>query len=259
METYCKEIDSAILGRSIPVRFIVPEGKDLPCLLMLHGYGGNQDQWYSKTDIYQIAVQKKLVIILPGCGDGFYEDTQEDLPRFLAEELIVYAKKYLPISGMRDQTYIAGVSMGGFGALLIGAKYPQVFGKIASFSGAFIIHDVAIGNLGVLGNADVAYFRTVFGDFATLEDSTRDPVAEYIRASKITQIPKLLLLCGKEDVLMQPNLRIIRQLNNAHIPLLWLETDGGHNWPFWKPLLPKVIEWLTDDQIPEDFSLLSPT
>ena len=251
MRCYCHAIESSVLGRSVPVRFIVPVGDNLPCLVLLHGYNGDHNQWFEKSNISQIAEMYHLSVILPGCGNGYYEDTVEDIPSFIGYELMIYAKKELPISGSRDRTFIAGVSMGGFGAVLVGAKFNHIFGKVASLSGAFIIHDVAIGNSGVLGNANVEYFRSVFGDFQSLEGSSRDPIAEIIRVSKSEGIPAICMLCGKEDALYQGNLEAVHSLRAHSISVVWYGGTGNHRWPFWNDMLPHVIRWLVENYLPE--------
>ena len=251
VSNYCETFQSTVLGRSVPVRFIVPQGKDLPCLFLLHGYGGDENQWHKRTPIAQMAEEHKLVVVAPGCGDGYYEDTNEDMPRFLGEELLAYVRRTLPVSGTRENSYIAGISIGGFGAVLVGMKYSEIFGKIASLSGAFIIHDVAIGNTGVLSNADPEYFRSVFGDFESLEGSSRDPVAEAIRISKTGKAPALYLVCGQEDVLYPCNLKAVAALRDNGIPVVWHGISGNHLWPFWNSVLPQVIRWLISGDIPD--------
>lgn len=251
METYSIDYWSSVLGRNVPIRLIVPNGENLACLFLLHGYGGNQNQWFEKSCIDKMAEKNKTVVVMPCCGNAYYEATQEDIPRFLGEELIAFARNNLPISHSKNDTYIAGVSMGGFGALLVAAKYSSVFGKVASFSGAFIIHDVAIGNPGVLGNADVNYFRSVFGDFSILEGSSRDPVAETIRASKSEEIPEIFLLCGNDDVLYQANLRVVQELETNGVSVMWYGGIGRHQWTFWNNMLPYVMRWLVDGIFPE--------
>ncbi len=136
MKNYCETIESSVLGRSISVRFIVPEGENLPCLFLLHGYGGDHNQWYEKSRIeqpaeehklgdeesriVQLAEEHKLVVVAPGCGDGFYEDTREDMPRFLGEELVAYVRRMLPVSDAREHTYIADYLL----RVQFYAKYP---------------------------------------------------------------------------------------------------------------------------------------
>lgn len=242
---------SSVLGKNIRIRCLIPNGSSLKCLILLHGYNGDQNQWCKQSCVSALAEQHNLAVVMPSCGDGYYEDTQEDIPRFVGEELVAYLRSVFPLSGSKDDLYIGGVSMGGFGALLIGSKYYNTFGKIASFSGAFIIPDVVIGNPGVLGNADVNYFRKVFGDFESLEGSRRDPVAETIHAASQGCLPALFLLCGTDDVLYQGNLKVVKVLRNAGIPVLWYDGTGGHQWPFWNDMLPHVIRWLVEDFVPE--------
>lgn len=251
METYCINYWSSVLERNVPIRLIVPKGENLACLFLLHGYGGNQNQWVEKSCIKVLAEKHKIVVIMPCCGNTYYEATQEDIPRFLGEELIAFVRNNLPISHSKNDMYIAGVSMGGFGALLVAAKYSSVFGKVASFSGAFIIHDVAIGNPGVLGNADVNFFRSVFGDFSTLEGSSRDPAAEMIRSSKTENIPKIMLLCGNDDVLYRANQRIVQQFKSNDISVEWHSSAGGHHWTLWNGMLPYVVRWFVDGTFPD--------
>jgi len=245
-------IDSSVLRRKIHVRFLVPEGDNLQCLFLLHGFAGNQDEWDRMSRIRSVAEEFKIAVVMPGCGNGYYEDTQENMSKFIAEELVAYAVRELPISGLKKDTFIGGVSMGGFGALLVAAKYSHVFGKVASFSGAFIIHDVAIGNPGILGNADVNFFRSVFGDFSTLEGSSRDPVAEMIRSSKTNNAPAILLLCGRDDVLYRANQRVVKELQSNGIAVAWYGAGGRHQWAFWNNMLPYVIRWLVAGILPEE-------
>lgn len=252
MKDHQFEYYSATLKRNIYIRYLIPEGSNLKCLVLLHGYNGDHHQWYNKSIISQLAEQYSLVVVTPHCGNGYYVDTQEDIPNFVGNELVSYIRKVLPISPKPDDTYIAGVSMGGFGALLIGAKFGNVFGKIASLSGAFIIPDVVIGNQGVLGNADPRYFKEIFGDFETLEGSDKDPLAVAIKAYENKRLPSLCLLCGTEDALYQGNLKVVKNLRKHGIPVVWYGGTGNHRWPFWNDMLPYVIKWLVEDYIPAE-------
>lgn len=236
---------SKVLGRAVPVRVLVPHGSNMKCLFLLHGYGGDENQWAINSIIAQLAAQHHLVAVMPSCGDGYYEDTQENIPAFLGEELVSYVQENLPVSEARNDRLLAGVSMGGFGSLLIGAKYPTTFGKIASFSGAFIIPDVVIGNQGVLGPAEPDYFRKVFGDFETLEGSSRDPIAEALRANQQHLLPPVYFVCGTEDVLYSGNWKAFQSLSGQGAPTIWHSQPGRHEWSFWNSVLPQVINWLS--------------
>ncbi len=251
MKNCLLSFQSEILGREVPVRLLVPSGENMKCLILLHGYNGTQEQWLEMSPIAKLAEQFKLVVAMPWCQNGYYEDTHEDMPRFVGEELVSYLRSALPISSCRENMFIGGVSMGGFGALLIGSRYYKAFGKIISFSGAFIIPDVVIGNRGVLGNADPKYFKDVFGSFETLEGSSRDPLAQALRVFATGMLPSLFFLCGTEDVLYQCNIKAVKALRNHKVPVLWYESKGNHIWPFWNSVLPCAIQWLVDNTIPK--------
>ena len=251
MKDYQISVPSAALGRSVSVHFLVPEGISLKFLILLHGYQGDHNQWCENSSISDIAKQYNCVVVMPSCGDLYYEDTIEDIPRFVGEELVSFVMNTLPVSRNRRDCYLAGVSMGGFGALLIGAKYARSFGKIVALSGAFILPDVVIGNPSVLGNANPGYFKKVFGDFDTLEGSTRDPVAEIIRTSDAGVLPEIFLLCGSEDVLHQGNLKVVKDLRKHNIPVVWYSYKGTHSWTFWNASLPAIFKWLAEDCAPE--------
>lgn len=250
MRDFQIQYSSEILGKTVTIRCLVPKGDNLKCLFLLHGYNGDQNQWCDKSIISSLAEQYGIAVVMPYCGNGYYEDTQEDIPRFIGCELVSYIQDLLQLSNKREDTAIAGVSMGGFGALLIGSKYAHNFGKIISLSGAFIIPDVVIGNPGVLGNANPDYFKKVFGDFDALEGSTRDPVAETIRAST-KNLPEILLMCGSEDTLMPGNLKVVKDLRKHNIPVVWCSYKGTHCWSFWNDSLPVIFKWLVEDYVPE--------
>lgn len=239
-------LNSQILSRMIPINVFCPEHSNGKWLLLLHGYGGDEHEWAEKSGILSLAQKYRITVVMPGCGDGYYEDTQEPMGRFLGEELPYFLCKRFHVSDKREDSFIAGISMGGFGALLLGSRYSQVFGRIACLSGAFIIHDVVIGNLGVLGNADVNYFRRVFGDFETLENSDRDPLEQACRAVTENRMSPVYLLCGDRDVLFRCNQRIALELTRLGVSVVSQTESGGHRWEFWNRHLETVIQWLVE-------------
>lgn len=245
MQDYIDHIQSDALGRKVPIRILLPPGGNLKCMI-LHGYGGDHNQWCTHSAVAMLAEQYQLCILMPSCNDWYYESTIEDIPRFIGEELFDYAKSNLPISSERRDFSIAGVSMGGFGAMLLGSKFPNLFGKIASLSGAFIIPDVVIGNQGVLGHANPDYFKKIFGSLDELEGSLRDPLAEAIRAADKHELPEVFLLCGSQDVLCRENRKIAKTLREHGATVDWYEVDGNHSWDLWNDHLPSMFNWIVD-------------
>lgn len=243
MNDYTFYLSSSVLHRDIPVRMLIPDGNNLKCLILLHGYNGDHNQWCNRSVIAVLAEKHRLAVVMPCCGDGYYEDTVEDVPKFIGEELVTHIRTTQPISNLKNDLYLAGVSMGGFGSLLIGAKYSHQFGRIASLSGAFIIPDVVIGNQGVLGNADPNYFKRVFGSLENLEGSSCDPLAEAVRASEHDQMPPVYLMCGNKDILYNGNRKVFNALCRHGVHTMWYDTNGEHTWAFWNTCLPILIDW----------------
>ena len=137
--------------------------------------------------------------------------------------------------GLKEELpmYIAGISMGGYGSLLIGSAFPSEFKKIVSISGAFIAHDVAIGNpqvVGGLGDKEaLKYFTDTFAPFDTLEnDIYRNPVAAIIDCNcNEDVVPELIITCGTKDELYARNLDVLRTFCKYGVAYDWLPIEGG--------------------------------
>jgi len=194
-----------------------------------------------------------MAVILPSAGDRYYLDNPAtgNMTIFIGKELVEDVRKRFPtLSTKRDETYIGGVSMGGFGAALIGFTHPTVFSKIVSLSGAFILHAVSIGDPLVLGNAEPAYFKKLFGDDLTLLEGSRfDPVCAAAKTLQTGYAPSIYLLCGKNDALYQPNLRFRTQLQVLGLNADWHEVAGGHAWSVWNEHLETLFCWLQNDTV----------
>lgn len=237
-------VSSRCLGRDIRVNIGLPAEPSGRWLLLLHGYGGDEREWLDKSPVAELAERFGLTLILPGCGDGYYEDTCEPMSRFLGEELPDLVFRHHPLSRKREDAFIAGASMGGFGALLIGSRYSHVYGKIAALGGAFIVHDICIGNPLIVAGADICYFRRVFGDFLTLEGSDRDPLYHVRQAMEARSMGPVHLLCGKEDLLYRSNLKMEQSLRSLGVCVDVLPVSGGHSWKTWNGHLETVFNWL---------------
>lgn len=254
MRNELHKFESKLLGRIFEYRILIPEGNNLPSLYLLHGFNGDHDTWLQHTSLVPLATKYGVAVILPSCGNRFYQDTNEEsMKSFLGSELIAeISGKHPTISNDKKRRYLAGVSMGGFGAALVGFHHKDNFEKIASLSGAFIQHALAIGDPWVLGPADPIALRKVFGDFQTLEGSERDPVGIVKRAGTV---PPIYLLCGKQDPLYYPNLRFRQQLLDLNADVTWDEVAGGHSWDVWSQHLEKVIQWIINANNAENIYL----
>ena len=241
------EIPSRLLGRNVPCRVFRPDGAGSRWCLLLHGFGGTEQSWQSETPAEELAAHFGLNLVMPGCGDGYYENTREPMLDFLGRELPAFLAREFGFSQNPRDISVAGISMGGFGALLLSGSYPRVYGKCASFSGAFILEDVVVWNQRVLGNADYLYLCRVFGDFDTLLGSERDPEAVAKKALSQGELGKLWLLCGEDDKrLITANRKLAENLKKAGADIRFTALSGGHDGRCWNPAMEPVFRWLAE-------------
>ncbi len=255
---------SQSLMRTVPVNVILPvdtenapssseEQKPFQTLYLLHGIFGNYVNWLNKSRIQQWAEERNLAVVMPSGENSFYVDRLEShnlYGEFIGRELVDITRRMFPLSRKREDTFIAGLSMGGYGALRNGLKYHETFGCIAGLSSALITgsleertNDTSV----LLERRDFA--ESIFGDLSKVKDSDMNP--EWLVCRLINTgapIPEIYLACGTEDPLLDPNRKFRDFLNEQDVPLTYEEGPGDHNWNFWNQYIQKVLEWLPLNQ-----------
>lgn len=234
-----------------------PDPQDKPkrfkTLYLLHGYSGDCGDWLYGSRIFKLARDRNLAVVMPDGENGFYEDDPVRgllYRQFVGEELVAATRRMFPLSHRREDTFIGGNSMGGFGSLLAACTYPETFGRVFCLSGAFMQTELLAGSpsFRALVNEGADYPRHIFGTPEQYPGSGRDPVALAARAAEQGQMPRLLLSCGQQDPLYPCNLRTRDALRARNVPLCWEEAPGGHDWPFWDARLPQVLDWLLEGE-----------
>ena len=249
---------SAALQRTVPLQVILPVDKLTPdgklppvkkfkTLYLLHGYLGNYTDWVSGTRIQRWAEERDLAVVMPSGDNAFYVDnptTGNYYGKFIGEELVEITRRMFPLSDKREDTFIGGLSMGGYGALRNGLKYYETFGAIISLSGV-----VEIVNM-PKAKEDKAYVEAVFGPMEQAILSDNNPrvlikrLEEMKKKDPAAKLPKIYLCCGTEDGLL-PQSRVCRDLlEDAGFDVTYEEGSGGHEWDFWDTYIKKVIDWL---------------
>jgi len=221
-------------------------------VLWLHGYKERAAQILTHPVLEQLAEQYGLAVAIPDVPDTFYLNqpwTGCLTETFLCSEYLpaLRAKYSLPVSP--SCTAVAGISMGGFGALLLGSHHPELFGRIASVSGAYIIDGILIGNEEIVGKSPnaITHFQNLFGDIPSLDvDRNRNPEAAALYALSERTLPPLFLACGKDDIKLYPrNISLHDRLKEAGADITWAEADGSHTWDCYKKILPNLFSWLS--------------
>lgn len=216
-------------------------------LYWLHGYRGDSQEFihrYKKVE--ELAEKYKIAIVMPTTGDYEYFDTDERCSaKLLGEVLVKECRKKYNLSNEKENTYIAGVSMGGYGALLLGARYGEIFGKIAAVSGAFIQNDIYNGNPEVVGTGEkqAEEWHKIFGDFSELEfSSERNPYVASCKALETNSLPPIFLSCGADDMLYQRNIYMKTRLSEKGADITWYPHEGKHDWESFA--IEETFRWL---------------
>ena len=218
-----------------------PEGP-MRTLFLLHGYTGKAGNYVP----FDLPYKYNFAIVMPSAENSFYLNglsTGHAFQTLVGEELVEFVRKTFGLAGDPANTGIAGLSMGGFGALHTGLAYPRTFGKIGAMSSAFIHHEVAQMKPGQ-GNevANYDYYRECFGEPALLEESDNNPetLIRKLKAAR-EKIPEIYMACGTEDFLIENNRAMHRFLEAEGVPHEYHEGPGIHDMVFWTEYIQKIV------------------
>ncbi|MGX7352690.1 tributyrin esterase [Enterococcus canis] len=212
----------------------------LPVLYLLHGMGGNHSVWARRTSIERYVADLGLAVIMPSTDLGWYTDTSYDMKywTFVSQELPNICHELFPqLSERKEDTFAAGLSMGGYGALKLGLATDQ-FQAVGSLSGAVNIgyhmqEFVAVRKL--------AYWEGIFGPLDQVKGSANDLFA---LAAKKQAPPAIYLACGEQDPLLLANKELTKKLTEWQIPFTFETAPGGHDWLFWDQQIQAFLQWL---------------
>ena len=218
--------------------YLQPENRKYKTLYLLHGLLGNYTDWVSQTRIQKWAEEKNLAVVMPSGDNAFYFKSRtpwNDYETFIGKELVEITRKMFPLSDRREDTFIAGLSMGGYGALRNGIVFSDTFGCVAGLSAAIHIFDDLSeeANIGLFDNLKAASETNL---------NPRIAVREMLEAKR--SVPKFYMACGRKDDLMKANEDFRDFLRANGIDVAWDESDHGHDWDFWDIQIKKVLDWL---------------
>ncbi|OPJ60838.1 alpha/beta hydrolase [Clostridium oryzae] len=242
---------SEALGMSTSMHVILPqntqgqigmngaESKDrYPVLYLLHGLSDDDSIWCRRTSIERYVSELGIIVVMPNVGRGFYTDMEKGYKyfTFISEELPKVVASFFHVSDKREDTYVAGLSMGGYGAYKLALTYPERYAAAASLSGAMNIMETK--HLG-------EEFNNIFGDEKNVLGSKNDLyylVQELDK--KNIQKPRLFQCCGTEDFLYQDNIDFKNMIEKRNFDYTYFEEPGIHEWGFWDRNIQKVLDWM---------------
>lgn len=216
-------------------------------LFLLHGYSGNHNDWVNKTFLVKYLKNHNLIVVTPEADNSWYSNSpvmkNRNYEDYIVKELIPYVEKKYRIISTRHGRAIAGLSMGGYGSVKIGLKYPEMFGFVGSFSGAFDWMKF-IEREGHLSQS----LREAFGPTRS-EHWDKNNVYVLIDSIKTLNLPYFYISCGKDDQidgLLLSNRKLIEKLHQKGILYEYHELPGGHTWHFWDEEIKRFLRMLSE-------------
>lgn len=243
---------SEVLGRNTDINVIIPQkntagqigiennaqGEKYKCLLLLHGLSDDNTIWLRRTSLERYATEKGIAVVLPSGDRSFYTNMKygDRYFDFITDEVLRVAREFLPISDKREDNFVAGLSMGGYGALKAGLRKPDKFAACAGLSSV----------------ADVKYFmennapqlrECIFGmDEKFPEEEDLFCLATKLNSSTVK--PRVYMGEGTEDFMYEENIRLKNHFESLDYDFTYRESAGAHNWAFWDEYIQYVLNWM---------------
>jgi S-formylglutathione hydrolase FrmB len=260
------EFDGPSVGRKMKYNIVVPAGYELsserrfPVLYLLHGYSSNYTAW-ARLSVPRYAARYDLIVVMPDAGNSWYvnwaeskDDQKNQWEDHMIKDLVSHIDATYRTIAAREGRAINGLSMGGFGALMLGLRHPDMFCSIGSHSGAVGFARGAAERLksnqemparkgtpsntpnpaiGIEGFSSQAERSPKGKLFAKLEDCEAHDPFKLVLSVPREKLPHIYIDCGTEDRLIRSNQDLIKLLIDNKIPFTYGQSPGEHNGAYW--------------------------
>ncbi len=252
MNVFSKE-----LQRTVNVSVIIPgdtaqvQQQPYQSLYLLHGILGSELDWLTGTRIRRYAEEKNIAIFMPAGENSSYlnyEQRSANYTRFVGEELVDITRQMFNLSKERKDTYIAGLSMGGYGALVVGLTYHQTFSQIGALSAALMNNRTDFAEE---DSQAPFFFKQKFFE-ATFDNQKQEKVDPLIMVENLVRskrnLPYIYIACGKADFVLADNHKLEAHLHKLGVDHLYVEDEGGHDWDFWDKYIKLYLDFLSSEK-----------
>jgi putative tributyrin esterase len=224
----------------IGVEEAVTRTGDFPVLYLLHGLSDDSTAWQRYTSIERYAAPLGLAVVMPEVQRSFYADEAHggSYWTFLSEELPSIVRSFFRISDRPEDTFVAGLSMGGYGAFKWALRHPDRFGAAASLSGALDLEEISKDQ----------WRRPLFDRVFAGRISPDDDLFALLERADAAAVPPLYLGCGTEDHLVEGNRRFLDAAKATGLDLHADFRPGEHEWGLWDATIRDVLAWLPLDR-----------
>lgn len=215
-------------------------------LYLLHGHSDDHTAWTRWSSIEKYVEGLNLAVVMPAANLSFYTDMAHGGKywQFISEEVPAVARGMFPLADKREDNFVAGLSMGGYGAFKLALTYPERYAAAASLSGALDIREVVKSHGQPEDEVWMAGMRNVFGDLSKVPNSRHDLFTLAKKVSKSQVKPLLYQCCGTEDFLYSDNVRFRDHVRKLPLDLTYEEGPGEHVWSYWDEMIQEVLKWM---------------
>ncbi len=267
MAVYEFNFYSKKLGRYVPAVGVLPTDgaevhperipgcyeRPMKTIYLLSGYSGGHMDWISYTQLILSCYKYNVAAFMPAGENSFYLDDEKRTAyyeQFVSEEFVAYTRKtFAEVSEKREDTFIGGISMGGFGALYLGMRHSAAFSKILSLSPGIVCYGYnEQTNTFLEASIPQAFCENMFGPCEALGQSEVNLEILYQRLKQEKEkIPDIYLACGKEDFFLQHSRRWYQFLKKEKASCYYEEAPGKHEWDFWNQYIDKALKWAVEN------------
>jgi putative tributyrin esterase len=246
---------SVSLNRDMPYRVVLPvsiaAGQKLPVVYLLHGVGGGFRDWTNYSDVATFA-QGGLILVMPEGDSSYYvnsvQRSQNRYEDYIVDDLISEVESKFPVAPGRPNRAIVGISMGGFGAINLSFRHPELFVFAGALSPAV---DAPTRPFSLKRLGRWSEHTAVFGPWGSKTRRENDPYV-LVRSVDPTRAPYIFLSCGEKEGFLPANRRFAALLARYHFRYEFHVVPGGHDWNQWNQSLPTVFQSLRGPLGPKD-------
>lgn len=221
--------------------------EDMGVLYLLHGMGNGYMAWEQWTCIERYADGHNLALVMPEAYLGWYTDCKYGFKwyTYLTKELPEKLRNtFKHFTVKREETFIAGISMGGYGALKCALKESGFFGAAGVFAAGIAIDKIIKDETNTA--PEIKCMEDIFGTAEEFKGSENDLFAEAERRKNDPVKTRMFFGCGTRDRFYEENCLMRDKLLEGGWELRWNEGDADHDFGYWDSLLPDFIRWLDE-------------
>jgi S-formylglutathione hydrolase FrmB len=246
---------SMALNRDMPYRVVLPlsiaPGHKLPVVYLLHGLGGSFRDWTNYSDVSNFA-EGGLILVMPEGDSSYYVNSaqrpQNRYEDYIVNDLISEVESKFPVASGRANRAIVGISMGGFGAINLSFRHPELFVFAGALSPAV---DAPTRPFSLKRIGRWSEHTAAFGPWGGKTRRENDPYL-LVQTVDPTRAPYIFVSCGEKEGFLRSNRKFAALLAQYHFRYEFHVVPGGHDWNQWNQRLPDVFKSLSEHLGPKD-------